>query len=49
MQILIIEMRHLLKKNICSVHIDPFLTNVTILYPLVFSAVIKWEHWPEMG
>ena len=26
-----------------------FLDSVLILYPLVFSGGIKWEHWPEMG
>ena len=31
---------------------NPFLTNVTILYPLktpVFSEGIKWDYWPEIG
>ena len=29
--------------------INPFLANVPILYPLVFSGGIKWERWPEIG
>ena len=36
-------------------YLNQYLTNVPILHPvktfgfLVFSGVIKWEHWPEMG
>ena len=45
-------------KCVGTQYINPFLTNVPILYPLktaenfgflVFSVGIKWEHWPEMG
>ena len=36
-------------------YLNPYLANIHILHPvktfgfLVFSEVIKWEHWPEMG
>ena len=38
-----------LKKGMCQMRFNPFLANAPILYPLVFSGGIKWEHWPEMG
>ena len=36
-------------------YLNPYLANVPILHPvktfgfLVFSGVIKWEHWSETG